>query len=1177
MKGSTLNVRNFISVKTNADDPFRPYVKAINRIGHVTEGVGKNLREIGILIEFQNNWLDSYTKRTTTKLEKKDKNKQNQESLAEKVKKKLENFLRDRRSEEKTEKLGDRSVEEGTKEALKKEGKKLGFLEQLLTSIGKFLEPIVKGFLLYNALNWIAKADSGQLNGAVKTLYSLAKFAYKVTSFGIGKVMDGVANTVGSFKENALARTFRFLIGAVEILVGVAALKGAQYLLMPWKILTDANFILKTFSDFGKLKKETEAQIELRKTGYRDKDTGRIYSKEEYDAIKKSAQRADKKRAKRAGKGFESSLYQDAIDARFQGQYHSRKKGRLSKLRQRGRIAKVKAGRGLSKLGQSGIDFLGTPKAMKFAKIGGGVMSVFGGVNRAVTGLAEGERASSAVGAGIGSAAGGIAGAVAGGALLPFLGPLGPIVGSAIGSFLGEFIGKEFVPLMEPIFAPIGRYFSMIGKFLQMSVGGIAEEYGQYFNRLMSAFGRIAEVLSASGSKIMNLYKWFYGGLWKKAVGGFQWMMKQLGRLKDPKSVALGYLDTLTFGLTDFDGMGKAAGGAVEMAKGGAFAESYSPEELTLINIGQGILSSVTGAFRSFGYVGQLVASNLTSDVGRLSNTFGGRTIATKVSGGLPSSARSGTIDLSMSSDAGDDRLVSIVSGDIKNTLMRIIEDLPSYKGGAGSGAGAAPTQPTADPTLTPAEIQAIKASSADKRAAAHLATLEATAPQHVADVYQVILNRAAKQSGGIAAVITAREQFTPYSAALYGSSEDENAQGKYGGLKLTKKEIFELAAKPDGIQQLTKRFGAGNPSVAARVLADFESNGHLAQNAKKFVGGAQYFLGYKHAGARSRPDGGNWFRDRYAVGGKVRKYPVGMGEPSIGWYERVEENLKEMAKGGLLSTNGAVADKRLNPNSSFANFALHHNKPDSHGYNQRKHGPPRDYVIVRDFSNPALDRGAPVVAGIDGKVISASGYTIVLADRNGVERMQFHHFDRISVKPGQSVSKNTVIGYQGNKPGGAVHVHLDAQPKYHEMWVAAQLGAQRTGAYTESVEGGESSPGGTSAPSMTPEQQLDSEIEKLVENLGKAFGVSPSVEPVASKIEPQKSSSRPAVTPTTMPNKKASTLTQSSEERASRKLSETDMIATTRTVLVEQPIIHNTGSNVTVTYAPASPMVLPV
>jgi hypothetical protein len=207
----------------------------------------------------------------------------------------------------------------------------------------------------------------------------------------------------------------------------------------------------------------------------------------------------------------------------------------------------------------------------------------------------------------------------------------------------------------------------------------------------------------------------------------------------------------------------------------------------------------------------------------------------------------------------------------IREILADIFNNIINLDFGSKSKATPGGNDKEADQSLTAAELDAIKASSADKRAAAHLATLEASAPQHVADVYQVILNRAAKQSGGIPSVITAKEQFTPYSAALYGGSPgDSAASSKYGSLGLTKKELFDLASKPDGIQQLTNRFQAGNPKVAAQVLADFESNGPLSQSAKKFVGGAQYFLGYGAKGGRRRPDGGNWFRDRYQVGGVV-------------------------------------------------------------------------------------------------------------------------------------------------------------------------------------------------------------------------------------------------------------------------------------------------------------------
>jgi hypothetical protein len=169
---------------------------------------------------------------------------------------------------------------------------------------------------------------------------------------------------------------------------------------------------------------------------------------------------------------------------------------------------------------------------------------------------------------------------------------------------------------------------------------------------------------------------------------------------------------------------------------------------------------------------------------------------------------------------------------------------------------------------LDAATLDQVRASGADMIAAAHLATLEASSPQQVADVMQVILNRAKGQSGGIPAVITAREQFTPYSAAIYGGSPgDPAASAKYGRLGVTKAEIFQLASQPNGLQALTNRFNAGNPSVAAQVLTDIRSNGPLITSSRKFVGGAQYFTGYPTKGSRRRPDGGNYFRDSYATG----------------------------------------------------------------------------------------------------------------------------------------------------------------------------------------------------------------------------------------------------------------------------------------------------------------------
>lgn len=195
------------------------------------------------------------------------------------------------------------------------------------------------------------------------------------------------------------------------------------------------------------------------------------------------------------------------------------------------------------------------------------------------------------------------------------------------------------------------------------------------------------------------------------------------------------------------------------------------------------------------------------------------------------------------------------------------LKDVLSALGFTAAGM-AATGMPPPGAELDAATLAQVRASGADMIAAAHLATLEASSPQHVADVMQVILNRARGQSGGIPAVITAYEQFTPYSAAIYGASPgDPAAARKYGHLKVSKAEIFQLASQPNGLESLTRRFNAGNPGVAAQVLTDIRSNGPLITSSRQFVGGAQYFTGYPKSGARRRPDGGNYFRDRYAAG----------------------------------------------------------------------------------------------------------------------------------------------------------------------------------------------------------------------------------------------------------------------------------------------------------------------
>jgi len=157
---------------------------------------------------------------------------------------------------------------------------------------------------------------------------------------------------------------------------------------------------------------------------------------------------------------------------------------------------------------------------------------------------------------------------------------------------------------------------------------------------------------------------------------------------------------------------------------------------------------------------------------------------------------------------------------------------------------------PRSSPDVNPldaATLEQLNEDGSALKAAAFLGTLEASQAQDVADTFQVMLNRAATNHsgyGGLFEQITAPEQFSPYSAAIYGDSADGAAASYYGELNVTLEELAEMSSAPNAFEQLEARFGAGSASIAQQVLADFESEGTLSQNSKEFIGGMVSFRG---------------------------------------------------------------------------------------------------------------------------------------------------------------------------------------------------------------------------------------------------------------------------------------------------------------------------------------------
>jgi len=445
------------------------------------------------------------------------------------------------KNERRQNKFQKKGAKEGAKQADKRFSAIRKPIESFMGMLSKTLGTMVKWFVIYGALNFIQKHPE-QVTKLVKFFFTLGKFAFKIATFGMGGVIGGLSNVFGDLSDkNAVERGMRRFIGVFQIIGGIAALKTAQYMIMPWKLIQDIKGVNSMFDKNAMTAEELRQSQKARLKGYRDKKTGVIYSQDEYDAMKKSANRADAKRGAKAGKGYKSELYKNELDNRFQKQY--RGKGKLQKLQQRGRIARGKMVKGVKGFAKK--------NPMKMAK----GFAVLGGVTRIASGLSMGENAGEAVGAGVGQAVGGMAGAAALTAVAPFLGPFAPMIGSAIGGFLGEWVGKMFGKMAQPIFEPIKRAFGMYFELAKAIYKPFIDSLGPVLGEVFNVLGTLGGMLFKYTKPLRDFYGFVFSQGMKAIGDTVAFVINNAKRLMDPGSMAQGFADFLTFNLFDFDKM----------------------------------------------------------------------------------------------------------------------------------------------------------------------------------------------------------------------------------------------------------------------------------------------------------------------------------------------------------------------------------------------------------------------------------------------------------------------------------------------------------------------------------------------------------------------------------------------------------------------------------------------
>ena len=221
-------------------------------------------------------------------------------------------------------------------------------------------------------------------------------------------------------------------------------------------------------------------------------------------------------------------------------------------------------------------------------------------------------------------------------------------------------------------------------------------------------------------------------------------------------------------------------------------------------------------------------------------------------------------------------------------------------------------------PLLTPPPpvTTGVTGSTAERNLAAFLSTLEATGDQNSMDALQVMLNRTALSKSGkgytwagnsLFEQITAKEQFSPYSAAIFGTSADPNAAAKYGNIlsgspEERRRKLLEIASGPNALNNLQTLFKGGDAASASRVLADLESDGALAKESRRYIQGRTSFRGYRSgSGDLNRGRGGNFFFNNQGTTGMIDRISP-LPFTSLGTSELQSQQLNQSSAENLRS-----------------------------------------------------------------------------------------------------------------------------------------------------------------------------------------------------------------------------------------------------------------------------------
>jgi hypothetical protein len=399
---------------------------AINRIGMAMVGLGKTQQQIRDIIVSENGFL----------------------SESSKLKKKVDGYRRDQRSEDQSESFGKKEGDSVSKEVVKKEKKRIGWLEKIFGPFAGIISFVGKFVIQQTVLRWMADPNNTKkLVVFVKSFSKVFKWAFTIAYKSTDAVLSGFAKVFGSSDKKGLNRFGEVLGGLGQLIIGIAGFKALGYLLKPWTLVSDILGLVDALN-FGGDSGDLPDGPNSKPGGKPNRTPAQL---------------------KEAQKRYFNKFGRDAFIKRFgeEGLKNLPRNMQRSALRQFGRNAKAFGIKTTQKVLGKGVS-----KALGKIPIIGPVIDF--AIRTLIFRESLGKAAASAVGAAIGQGIGGAigtvgAGALAGGTFGVGLAAAPIIIGasSLIGGFLGDYVGSKLYDWIAPFFSK--------DKTPQMAKGGIVD------------------------------------------------------------------------------------------------------------------------------------------------------------------------------------------------------------------------------------------------------------------------------------------------------------------------------------------------------------------------------------------------------------------------------------------------------------------------------------------------------------------------------------------------------------------------------------------------------------------------------------------------------------------------------------------------------------------------------